>query len=465
MTFGQKKMNKMIKKVVITDLDNTLFDWFNTWYESFSAMLDETSKISGISKAELIEEIRPIHQKYGTAEYAFVLEEIPKLQSMYKSKEEIRKAMSPAINAFRNARQKNLVLYPTVIDTLLELRKKGVLIVGYTESKSYYSSYRITKLGLDGILDYLYSPEDHSIPDNRLHTSTYELKETIHLHTPNGEIKPNPEILKQIISDIGAEIDECVYVGDSEMKDIDMAKSAKVTDVFAEYGNSHFGNDEVKYDLLRAVTHWTNEDVLREKEIKEQYHKTKPTFTIRKFSDILSFFEYSKFKSNKPPKEKGAPIEKLKLEVDIWKTTIDVQKHFNDMSMRIKNYAILMLTAFIGAIGIIIKNGVKFSVLDHSINLSSAVGLFAIIIWNLIFFMDYYWYHPMLKGSVKSALNIEERLRFDLPTLNLTHTIGHYSHKDNFLGKPFDSSRKAKYFYNCVTITLSLLTIFLFFSS
>ena len=35
--------------VLITDLDNTLFDWVDIWHASFEAMLSEISKISGIS--------------------------------------------------------------------------------------------------------------------------------------------------------------------------------------------------------------------------------------------------------------------------------------------------------------------------------------------------------------------------------------------------------------------------------
>lgn len=37
-------------KVLITDVDNTLFDWFNVWYQSFSAMIEEVERISGISR-------------------------------------------------------------------------------------------------------------------------------------------------------------------------------------------------------------------------------------------------------------------------------------------------------------------------------------------------------------------------------------------------------------------------------
>ncbi|MEN4847859.1 HAD-IA family hydrolase [Pantoea agglomerans] len=460
------KKNNPIKKVLITDLDNTLFDWFNVWYESFNGMLECASQISGVSKAELIPQIKKIHQRHGTAEYSYLLEEIPDFVSRYNGAQEIRKVMSPAISVYRKERAKNLKLYETVYQTLIKLREKGVLIVGYTESKAYYSSYRLTKLGLDGVLDFLYSPEDHFVPMDKSQDQSFILKETIHLHTPKGETKPNPDILLQIISDIGATPEECVYIGDSEMKDIDMAKLAKVSDVFAAYGTNHFGDNEDKYDLLRAVTHWTQADVDKEKEIKSNYNKTEPSYTVQKFSELLDLFDFRSFKSNKPPAEKGAPLEKLKLEVEIWKTTIDVQKHFNDMSMRVKHYAILMLTAFIGAVGFIYKNqGQMAMVIDgHAINLTGILGIFAIVVWNLIFFMDYVWYHPMLKGSVMSALNIEDRLRFDLPTLNLTKTIGQYSHNGTLFNKPFNSNRKSKYFYNGGTLILSILTLCLFFA-
>ena len=39
---------------VILDLDNTLFDWVDVWYKSFSAMLEELAKASGVDRDVLI---------------------------------------------------------------------------------------------------------------------------------------------------------------------------------------------------------------------------------------------------------------------------------------------------------------------------------------------------------------------------------------------------------------------------
>lgn len=68
-------------------------------------MLNKVVEISGIPKTDLIEQIRPIHQKYGTAEYSFILESIPLLQEKYGDRESINSAMDEAIHAFRSARK------------------------------------------------------------------------------------------------------------------------------------------------------------------------------------------------------------------------------------------------------------------------------------------------------------------------------------------------------------------------
>lgn len=285
-----------MKNVLITDLDNTLFDWFTIWYKSFSAMLMEISRISGIPVSELTQQIKKIHQKHGTAEYAFVIEEIPALQEIYGSREDINNIFDPAIHAYRSERKKYLQLYPSVYETLKTLKNKGTLIIGYTESKEFYSNYRISKLGLDGIIDILFSPEDHSIPLGVSPQTSYNLKETINKHTPFGEIKPNPKILKDIINSVNAKPELCVYVGDSEMKDIAMALDAGVDAVFAKYGTTHFMSNVEGYDLLRAVTHWTDADVERERKIKEESKDIHAKYTINTFSEILNIFEFKGFK-------------------------------------------------------------------------------------------------------------------------------------------------------------------------
>lgn len=283
----------MKKRALITDVDNTLLDWQELWYQSFSAMINKVLEISGVDPDELYAQCSAVHQKYGTSEYSHLLEELPCLRELYG--ENTLAVMAPAIDAFRIARRRVLQLYPTVEETLKSLKAAGILIAAFTESKAFYTNYRFRKLGLDGLVGYLYSPEDHSIPEGTLDTrlyapESYNFKHTIHHYTPEGEVKPNPDILIQIIADLGLSIDEVVYVGDNILKDVYMAQQAGVTDVHALYGASQH---KPEYELLRKVTHWTPEMVERER------HALKPgglmpTHVLDKnFAQILPLFEVS----------------------------------------------------------------------------------------------------------------------------------------------------------------------------
>ncbi|MHB1287469.1 MAG: HAD family hydrolase, partial [Leptospirales bacterium] len=250
--------------VLITDLDNTLFDWVEMWYRPFNMMLNELERASGISRPKLINEIREVHKKHGTSEYAFLIEEIPSLINKFPNCDLVKK-FNDVIHSYRIERKKVSKLYPSVLETLEELRSKGVLIVGYTESNAFYTNYRMRNLGLDGLIDHLYSPPDHNLPNNKTPDQirmyppeTYDLKFTKHRYTPQGELKPNPKILLAIISEIGALPNQCIYIGDSLIKDIVMAQNAGICDVYAKYGKRQNSNE---YTLLQQVSHWTTEQI------------------------------------------------------------------------------------------------------------------------------------------------------------------------------------------------------------
>ncbi|WP_171206144.1 HAD family hydrolase [Ruegeria sp. HKCCA0235A] len=283
-----------MKKALITDLDNTLFDWVDIWYNSFSAMLKKVIEISGVQEDVLKSEIRTIHQKHGTSEYAFLLEELPCLQRL-GSGEDIRTIFKPAIEQFREARSKSLKLYPTVSETLSFLASKGVTIVAYTESMAFYTNYRLRKLALDETIDILFSPEDHDLPKGMdVHTirkypaESYQLKKTIHKYTPTGQFKPNVDILNAILSEIGLRTEDCVYVGDSRHKDIAMAEDVGVDHAWAKYG---IALQRPEYELLREVTHWSDEDVEREKRVAAR--DVEPEIVLDKhFGQILEKFDF-----------------------------------------------------------------------------------------------------------------------------------------------------------------------------
>ena len=294
-------MGKLSATVLVTDLDNTLYDWFEFWYHSFVALLDRLAADSGIARDVLIREIKQVHEKHHTAEYAFLVQELPSLQNLH-SDGNIAEIYDDAIHEYRRARKRHLKLYPGVMETLATLKADGVLLIGYTESMGFYSASRVRSLGLDGILDYLYSPADHALPLGLSRQQVrmfapdhYGLERTEQRYTPPGEVKPNPAVLLDILGEVGGSVESSIYIGDSLVKDVLMAQQAGVTDVHAKYGTAHTREE---YELLRAVTHWTAVQVEREKVASSR--TVQPSFTLeRSFGEVLDLFEF--YSLNRPP--------------------------------------------------------------------------------------------------------------------------------------------------------------------
>jgi phosphoglycolate phosphatase-like HAD superfamily hydrolase len=286
-------MRRPIVDVVVTDLDNTLYDWFEFWHKSFGALLARLAEESGVPREVLLREIKLVHERHQTSEYAFLIQELPSLQRLHPGGDLVR-IYDEAIHEYRRARKAHLRLYPGVQQTLEILKREGTLLVGYTESMAFYSASRVRALGLDGILDYLYSPADHSLPPGlrreeiRMYPSErYGLERTEHRFTPPGEVKPNPEVLLDILAEVGGSLETSLYVGDSLLKDVLMAQEAGVADVYARYGTAHAREE---YELLRAVTHWTQAQVEREKLASSR--TVRPTFTLEEsFGEILDLFQ------------------------------------------------------------------------------------------------------------------------------------------------------------------------------
>ena len=87
--------------------------------------------------------------------------------------------------------------------------------------------------------------------------------------------------------------------------------------------------------------------------------------------------------------------------IEVWKQTIQVQQHFNDIELRIRNYAITLLGAVFGVAAYAFKEHAPTGVI---------IGLLlgGLILSYAFYFMDRHWYHRLLIGSVKHGLFIEK---------------------------------------------------------
>ena len=78
-------------KLLVTDLDDTLYSWIGFFIPAFYGMLDELSLILSVPKSDLLDEYQHVHQEKGSVEYPFATLYLPSVKAAYpgKTKEEL----------------------------------------------------------------------------------------------------------------------------------------------------------------------------------------------------------------------------------------------------------------------------------------------------------------------------------------------------------------------------------------
>jgi hypothetical protein len=104
-------------------------------------------------------------------------------------------------------------------------------------------------------------------------------------------------------------------------------------------------------------------------------------------------------------------MPEMEAQVEIWKKIVDVQQHFNDLELRIRNFAVVVVGAFLGLGGYALKERDFTTILGPPVILASPIILASLIPLLAFYVMDRLWYHRLLDGSVKAGIEAEGRLR------------------------------------------------------
>jgi phosphoglycolate phosphatase len=192
-------------RLLITDLDNTLYDWVTYFAHAFDAMVEELSQVLDVERERLLAEFKTVHQRHHNIEQPFALFEIDSVQEQlgHLSREELFEALDGPLSAFREARDEKLRLYPGVEDTLRTLRGDGVLIVGHTEALAVQAASRLRRLGILEAFHHLYAIDHGDMPphprkDHHSRTAGGGRREHLITYLPDEDRKPNPDLLHDI---------------------------------------------------------------------------------------------------------------------------------------------------------------------------------------------------------------------------------------------------------------------------
>ena len=149
-------------------------------------------------------------------------------------------------------------------------------------------------------------------------------------------------------------------------------------------------------------------------------------------------------------------------QVEIWKKIVDVQQHFNDLELRIRNFALIVTGAFIGLGGYAIKDGGFAELFGTRVSVAGLVVFCSLLPLVAFYHMDRLWYHRLLDGSVKAAGPVEARLRELGLTVDLAAEITKASPFE-IRGRKFHSKHKMDWFYRIIAFGIFLLSVILAF--
>ena len=197
-------------KAVIFDLDNTLLDFMKMKeYAVKAAIAGMIEAGLDINPDESYETIIDIYEKKGWENQQVFNEFLNK-----KIGEVNNKYLAAGIVAYRRAREANLLLYPNVNHTLVELIKRGVKLAVVSDAPSREAWMRIYYLNLHHHFDVVLTFDDTNVR------------------------KPSPIPFEMALSQLNIDAEEALMVGDWPERDVVGAKKLGIRTIFARYGDT-----------------------------------------------------------------------------------------------------------------------------------------------------------------------------------------------------------------------------------
>lgn len=284
-------------KLVITDMDNTLYSWIDYVVPAVEAMVDSVCLSTGFPRIKVVQSLKAVYTKYESNEYPFALQEssifaeFPEFMSFDKL------VIQPARAAFAEARRKYLRPYKGVLPTLERLEELGIPVVALTDAPRNPAQSRAKRMGFDKLLHALYtlpsfafpaSPEGETLVAEEIlkreQRGEYRAAcEVVEL--PKEFEKPNPEGVLQICRKMGVAPSETLIVGDSLKKDVAVAQRVGAIDCWAEYGTYVSTEYRERLDTIsaNAITRRHAASVLE----GDAQAASRATYALSNFEQIL----------------------------------------------------------------------------------------------------------------------------------------------------------------------------------
>jgi len=289
----------MAIRLVVTDMDNTLYSWIDYIVPAVEAMVDAVVQATGFPRIKVVQSLKAVYTKYESNEYPFALQESSIFQEFPEFGSFDKLVIEPARMAFSEARRKYLRPYKGVVETLEQLKARHIFVVALTDAPRNPAEQRARRMGLDQHLAAIYTMPGFQFPTGPdgaalvapdiLHK---EVKGDYRASCPVFELpreweKPNPAGLQKIIATYGLSPQEVLVVGDSLKKDVAIAREVGCHDCWAEYGTYVSLEYRERLDIIssNAITRRHAASVF------ESGQPTKATRALSSYSQLLDLVD------------------------------------------------------------------------------------------------------------------------------------------------------------------------------
>jgi FMN phosphatase YigB (HAD superfamily) len=256
----------MSVRLVVTDMDNTLYSWIDYIVPAVEAMVEAVCESTGFPRIKVVQSLKSVYTRYESNEYPFALQESSLFAEFPDFGSFDKLVIEPARIAFSEARRKYLRPYKTVVDTLVELRERKVPVVALTDAPRNPAEQRARRMGLDAHLTAIYTlpgftfpagPEGEALvaPDilQKEVRGEYRAQCPV-IELPRDYEKPNSRGLLQICRTYSVDPKDTLVVGDSLKKDVAVAREVGAVDCWAEYGTYVSLEYRERLDIISAAS-------------------------------------------------------------------------------------------------------------------------------------------------------------------------------------------------------------------
>lgn len=116
--------------------------------------------------------------------------------------------------------------------------------------------------------------------------------------------------------------------------------------------------------------------------------------------------------------------------IDIWKTSIETQKHFAELSVKMRQIGLTVAGAILAIAVFLVRqdeNTATLTICGVTIPILSVLFLAAAVVLMAAIIIDVFVYHKMLRGAVSFNEQFERAYPEIFANIGLTHTISAFS--------------------------------------